>query len=93
MIHSEASLAGDWLASTSADSSGPSNDAIEDESLGLVYSTRIQLAANSILVGSQHVLLSPGMAVRAEVKTGRRKVIEYLLSSLRQYLDESLVER
>lgn len=70
-----------------------SEDAIEDERLGLVYSTRIQLRENSILVGSQQVPLSPGMAIRAEVKTDKRKVIDYFLSPLQQYVDESLAER
>ncbi len=70
-----------------------SDDAIEDERLGLVYSTRIQLKENSILVGSQQVPLTPGMSIRAEVKTDKRKVIDYFLSPLQQYVDESLAER
>ena len=70
-----------------------SNDAIEDEKLGLVYSTRIQLKENSIQVGENRIDLSPGMAVRAEVKTDKRKVIDYFLSPLREYKDESLMER
>jgi len=70
-----------------------SNDAIEDERLGLVYSARIQLKENSVQVGGNHIALSPGMAVRAEVKTDKRKVIDYFLSPLRQYADESLDER
>ncbi|MDH0892909.1 MULTISPECIES: HlyD family type I secretion periplasmic adaptor subunit [unclassified Pseudomonas] len=70
-----------------------SNDAIEDERLGLVYSTRIQLKENSIRVGEQQIQLSPGMAVRAEVKTDKRKVIDYFLSPLQQYVDESMAER
>ncbi|GAD61998.1 HlyD family type I secretion periplasmic adaptor subunit, partial [Aquipseudomonas alcaligenes] len=70
-----------------------SNDAIEDEKLGLVYSTRIQLKENSIQVGESRIELSPGMAVRAEVKTDKRKVIDYFLSPLREYQNESLNER
>jgi len=42
-----------------------SNDAIEDERLGLVYSARIQLKKNTIQVGENLIALSPGMAVRA----------------------------
>lgn len=70
-----------------------SNDAIEDEKLGLVYSARIQLKEKHIRVGDQEIALSPGMAVRAEVKTDKRKVIEYFLSPLKQYQNESLGER
>jgi hemolysin D len=70
-----------------------SNDAIEDERLGLVYSARIQLKKNTIQVGENLIALSPGMAVRAEVKTDKRKVIDYFLSPLQQYTAESLSER
>lgn len=37
--------------------------------------------------------LSPGMAVTVEIKTGSRRVIEYLLSPLLRYKSESLRER
>ena len=70
-----------------------SEDAIEDEKRGLLYGLRIQLAQNHIRVGDREVPLTPGMAVSAEVKTDKRKVIEYFLSPLKQYVDESLGER
>ncbi|OLU36002.1 HlyD family type I secretion periplasmic adaptor subunit [Pseudomonas sp. PA27(2017)] len=70
-----------------------SSDAIEDEKLGLVYSARIQLKKNTIQVGDSSISLSPGMAVRSEVKTDKRKIIDYFLSPLRQHAAESLVER
>jgi hemolysin D len=70
-----------------------SNDAIEDEKRGLLYSARIQLKENSINVGGKQIALSPGMSVRTEVKTDQRKVIDYFLSPLQQYADESLEER
>ncbi len=37
--------------------------------------------------------LSPGMSVTVEVKTGKRRLIEYVLSPLMQYADESVRER
>jgi len=70
-----------------------SSDAIEDERLGLVYSTRIQLHQDHLTVGNRKVKLSPGMAVRAEIKTDQRRIIDYFLSPLKQYVDESLNER
>ena len=39
------------------------------------------------------VNLTPGMAVTVEIKTGSRRVIEYLLSPLMRYRQESLRER
>lgn len=70
-----------------------SSDAIQDEKLGLVYSTRVKLARDTIQVENKAVRLSPGMAVTIEVKTGTRRVIEYFLSPLMQYGNESLRER
>ncbi|WAH56982.1 HlyD family type I secretion periplasmic adaptor subunit [Pseudomonas silvicola] len=70
-----------------------SDDAIEDERLGLVYSARLQLGRNFLLLGEQRFPLSPGMAVRAEVITDKRRVISYFLSPLQQHAQESLRER
>lgn len=70
-----------------------SNDAIDDEKRGLVYSTRIQLKKNTIRVGERDIPLSPGMAVTAEIKTDKRRVIDYFLSPLKAYASESLRER
>jgi len=39
------------------------------------------------------VTLTPGMAVTAEIKTGSRTVLSYLLSPLVKYRHESLRER
>jgi len=70
-----------------------SADAIEDPQLGLVYSTRIQLDQDAIQVNHKMVPLTPGMAVRAEIKTDRRRIIDYFLSPLKQYASESFRER
>lgn len=70
-----------------------SNDAIEDEKRGPIYSTRVRLLRDFISVHDKKVALSPGMSVTVEIKTDRRKVIDYFLSPLQQYTDESLRER
>lgn len=70
-----------------------SGDAIQDEKLGLVYSSRLSLADNKIKADGQIVQLKPGMGVTAEIKTGKRRVIEYLLSPVMKYLNESMRER
>jgi hemolysin D len=70
-----------------------SSDAIQDEKLGLIYSTRVKLAKDTIQVENKTVRLTPGMAVTVEVKTGTRRVIEYFLSPLMQVTSESLRER
>src|SRR6218665_1592228 len=70
-----------------------SHDAINDDRRGLIYSTRVRMEKASIDVDGQPVRLSPGMAVSVEIKTGKRRVIEYFLSPLMQHTSESLRER
>jgi hemolysin D len=70
-----------------------SDDAHTDERLGLVYRARVRLQRDRIEVDGRSVRLSPGMAVTVEVKTGHRRVIEYFLSPLMRYADESVRER
>ncbi len=70
------------------------NDAMSDEKRGLLlYALRARLAQATIRVEEKLVLLSPGMAVTVEVRTGTRRVIEYFLSPLLQVGNESLRER
>lgn len=70
-----------------------SHDAINDEKRGLIYSTRARMERATIQVEDKTVKLSAGMAVTVEIKTGKRRVIEYFLSPLLQYTNESLRER
>ncbi len=70
-----------------------SHDAINDEKRGLIYLTRVKMDKSTINVDGTTVSLSPGMAVSVEVKTGKRRVIEYFLSPLIQHTKESLRER
>ncbi len=70
-----------------------SNDAVQDENLGLIYTSRVLLKQSAIQVGKKMVNLSPGMSVTVEVKTGKRRMIEYIFSPLMQYVDESVRER
>ncbi len=70
-----------------------SSDAIQDEKLGLVFAARVRLARDTLMVEGREVRLSPGMAVTVEVKTGKRRLIEYFLGPLLTYADESLRER
>lgn len=70
-----------------------SGDAIQDEKLGLIYDARLTLHDNKIKADGRLVQLKPGMSITAEIKTGKRRVIEYLLSPVMKYMDESLRER
>jgi len=70
-----------------------SNDAVTDEHKGLVYAARVLMKDSVIRVGEKLVNLTPGMAVTVEMKTGKRRLIEFILSPLLRYKSESLGER
>jgi len=70
-----------------------SNDATPDEYLGLVYAMRVKMHKTIMKVEEKMINLSPGMAVTVEVNLGKRRLIEYLLSPLLRYKDESVRER
>jgi hemolysin D len=68
-------------------------DSSEPEGQEFVYSADVSLDSTRLDVEGRMVELSPGMAVTVEIKTGSRRVIEYLLSPLLRYKQESLRER
>jgi hemolysin D len=73
--------------------SGAGNESSEPRGQELLYSARISLDRTQLAVEDKQVNLSPGMAVTAEIKTGRRRIISYLLSPLARYQHDSLRER
>ncbi|MBM2607614.1 HlyD family type I secretion periplasmic adaptor subunit [Pasteurella multocida] len=68
-------------------------DAIDHEQLGPVFATTILMDQSTLLIEGKMVELMAGMAVSAEIKTGKRSVLDYLFSPLKTTLDESLRER
>ncbi|MEN9397934.1 MAG: hypothetical protein RLZ81_2464 [Pseudomonadota bacterium] len=68
-------------------------DAVTDEKKGSYYPATLTLHAKDMLIDGKRVKLSPGMNLTAEIKTGQRRVIEYLLSSVQRAGSESLRER
>lgn len=72
---------------------GLTADAIADEVKGLVYKLRLKMQQSQMQIDDRTVDLLPGMAVVAEVKTGKRRLIEYVMSPLLRKVDESVRER
>lgn len=70
-----------------------SHDAAQDENLGLVFPARIRLDGSTLAIDGMVVSMSAGMTLSAEIKTGKRRVIDYLLSPLRQHVSEGMRER
>ncbi|GGK61463.1 HlyD family type I secretion periplasmic adaptor subunit [Amphritea balenae] len=70
-----------------------SSDAVADEQRGLIYKTRLLMDKKSLWVDGREVDLVPGMSVTAEMKTGKRYLIEFILTPLLRYKNESVRER
>jgi hypothetical protein len=64
-----------------------------DDLIRKIFKLRLSLDSDSIPIGEKLVKLSPGMAVTAEIKTGKRRLIEFFLSPLLRYKQESVRER
>jgi hemolysin D len=54
---------------------------------------RIALDQDWMMTENGKVQLTPGMAVTAEIQTGQRRLISYLLSPLVRKVSESMHER
>ena len=68
-------------------------DAVTDEKKGSYYPATLTLSQKDMLIDGKRIRLSPGMNITAEIKTGQRRVIEYLLSPVQRAGSESLRER
>jgi membrane fusion protein, RTX toxin transport system len=62
---------------------------LNESSAELVFPAQIELAQNHIMIDNSLVTLTPGMSVVAEIKIGKRRVIDYLLSPIREYKSEA----
>ena len=59
----------------------------------LRYTVHIALEPGSLSVDGRPAALLPGMSVKAEILTGERRIIEYLLAPLTLYVHDSMKER
>jgi hemolysin D len=88
------SIVRDVPSAKSTDKSASAGSATsEPKGQELTYAARISLDRTQMQVEDKMVNLSPGMALTAEIKTGSRRIIGYLLSPLMKYKEESLRER
>jgi hemolysin D len=59
----------------------------------LSFAARVSFDRMAMQVEDKTVSLSPGMAVTVEIKTGTRRIIDYLLSPISRYRHDSMRER
>ena len=57
------------------------------------YVARIALDRTTMMIDGRREPLQPGMAITAEIKTGNRSILDYLLSPIARHTQESLHER
>jgi len=70
-----------------------SPDVFEDEKLGSIYKSKVELMETGLMVDGKEVPVAPGMALSVEIKTDKRRIIEFFLSPLVKYGKESLTLR
>lgn len=68
-------------------------DSVPNERSGQVYPVRVRVMRNNIHVVGHEVRLSSGMAASVEVRTGKRRILDFLLSPVARAANESLRER
>ena len=70
-----------------------SPDALVDPQLGPVFLMKLALDKETISIDGNEVNLAPGMRATIEVRTGNRTVLDFFLTPLLRYRDESIRER
>ena len=70
-----------------------SKDELNAQPSDTAYVARLSVAENTVETEQGSLPLEPGMTVTAEIKTGQRRVIEYLLSPFARYAHEALRDR
>ena len=68
-------------------------DAVAGTDGELVFPIRISLLDERFMVNGERRRISPGMRVSAEIRTGRRRLIDFFLSPVMRHGHEALRER
>lgn len=69
------------------------SDAVQDEKLGLIYPARIALDQMQPALRGGAMRADVGMQVTADIRTGRRSILSYLLSPINEATQEAGRER
>lgn len=67
-----------------------SKDSVEDEKQGLVYDVFITPITKSLMVDGKEQQISTGMGLSAEIKTGKRRIIEFFIYPIIKYWSEAV---
>ncbi|WP_152633002.1 HlyD family type I secretion periplasmic adaptor subunit [Aliarcobacter butzleri] len=64
-----------------------------DEKLGEIYPILIELKTDRMKIDDKYIKLMPGMTCSVDIKIGKRRLIEYIISPMIRYKDEALREQ
>lgn len=64
-----------------------------DEKLGEIYPVLIELKTDRMKIDDKYIKLMPGMTCSVDIKIGKRRLIEYIISPMIRYKDEALREQ
>jgi len=64
-----------------------------DASERLRYTVHIAIEPGSLNVDGHPAVLLPGMSVKAEILTGRRRIVDFVLAPLREHIHDAMRER
>lgn len=70
-----------------------SKHSTEDEKLGPIYEVFINPLETRLMVEGKMVPITSGMSLTAEIKVGKRRIIEFFIYPLIKYLDEGIKVR
>lgn len=70
-----------------------SADAVVDEKRGAIYQASLKMHRNDIVINGERLPLGAGLSISAELKTGRRRLLEFFISPLQKELSNSGRER
>jgi hemolysin D len=87
------SLSQDAVPRDAGKSDPSKQSAVDGAAAEPAYAARVSLDQTQMQVDDKLLNLSPGMAVTVEIKTGTRRIIDYLLSPILRHHQESMRER
>ena len=70
-----------------------SPDAIEDKDRGPLYRVMVSLDEEKLHMDNKDLQIYPGMTVSAEIKTRKKRIIDFFLEPFQTYKNEALRER
>ena len=76
----EANASSDANATAKGQSVNPTTG--ETQTQNLVYPVKVELKRDRVMADGKDIRLTPGMTVSVEIRTGHRRVIDYLIAPI-----------